>query len=108
MKRLVIALGAVALLGGCASDMGYGGRTRGYDAWYDGAYGPYYDGYWRGDVFWYSPARGRPYVRDDGRHFRRDGGPGFHGVHGRHRGHWRHDDHDDRRHGDRHHGDRGR
>jgi hypothetical protein len=90
MKRLLIALGAVALVGGCASDMGYGGHGRGYDAWYDGAYGPFYDGYWQGDAYWYSPGRGRPYVRDDGRHFRHDRGDGFHGVRGR-RGH--HDGH---------------
>jgi hypothetical protein len=80
MKRLLIALAAVAMTGGCASDMGYGGVGGGYDTWYDNYYGPYYGGYWEGDVFWYRPARGRPYVRDEARHFRHDRGPGFHGV----------------------------
>jgi hypothetical protein len=87
--------------------MGYGAFGRGYDAWYDGGYGPYYDGYWQGDVYWYSPGRGRPYVRDDNHHFRRDRGTGFHGVRGRHHGAGDHrgpdDHHDDHRDGDHRH-----
>lgn len=91
MKRLLIALAAVAALGGCAS---YGYDGGGYNAYYDNAYGPFYDGYWGGgDVFWYSTGRGRPFIRDEGHHFHHSADAGFHGVHGRHH-FWRRHDHD--------------
>jgi len=68
-----------------AGDYGYGGGYGGGRlAYYDDFYGPYYDGYWGGDGFYYySLGRDRPFVRDDSRHFRRGGGDGFHGVRGR-------------------------
>jgi hypothetical protein len=82
MKPVLIALGAVLALGGCAS---YGGYDRGgFNAYYDDAYGPFYDGYWgRDHAFWYSSGRGRPYVRDNGHHFGRAPGTGMHGIRGR-------------------------
>jgi hypothetical protein len=80
MKPVLIALGAALALGGCAS---YGYDSGGFNAYYDDAYGPFYDGYWgRDHNFWYSTGRGRPYVRDEGHHFGHAPGGGMHGVHG--------------------------
>jgi len=81
MKPVLIALVAAFALAGCET---YGGGYGdGFNAYYDDAYGPFYDGYWgRDNFFWYSPGRGRPFVRDEGRHFHRAPGAGFHGVHG--------------------------
>jgi hypothetical protein len=87
MKPVFIALGAALALSACADY--YGGRAPpgyydagGYNAYYDDAYGPFYDGYWDGDVFLFSRGRGRPFERDEAHHFHRAGGAGFHGVHG--------------------------
>jgi hypothetical protein len=85
MKRSLVVLIAGLALAGCATDgYGYGG---GYSAYYDDAYGPFYDGYWGHDgAFWYMDGpRGRGHWhRDEGQHFRRGPAPGanFHGVHG--------------------------
>jgi hypothetical protein len=84
---LAAALLATAGLSACAS---YGPRgapdgyydAAGYNAYYDDAYGPFYDGYWDGDAFFFSRGRGRPFERDDGHHFQRTAANGFHGVHG--------------------------
>jgi len=78
MKKLIL-IGAAAtglLLAGCA-DEGYYGGGYGYgydyygprDVWYDGYYGPYEDGYWDGDVFFFADRDGR-FRRDDDGHFR--------------------------------------
>ena len=77
---LVLGLGG---LSGCADDgMGFGGGdayyTAGpwtYDGWYDGFYGPIYDGYWGSDgVFYYRGSDGdRQFHRGSGTHFRHDG-----------------------------------
>lgn len=91
MKRVLIALsfGAACIgLSACADD--YYGPHRyayehgpvGYDGYYDNFYGPVYDGYWGDDGFYYSTGDGRPYVRDDGGHFRHEGGSGFVEFHG--------------------------
>lgn len=66
---------------------GYSGYGVGGLAYYDDFYGPYYDGYWGRDGFYYySLGRDRPFVRDERHHFRHDNaGGGFHGVQG-HRG----------------------
>jgi hypothetical protein len=85
-KSSVIALFVpFALLAGC------GGPSSGsvsvaagdyYDGYYDGFYGPFNDGYWGGDgFFWYSDA-GHRLHRDDGRHFRRVAATGFNHVRG--------------------------
>ncbi|MGA0600241.1 hypothetical protein ACO2Q3_05990 [Caulobacter sp. KR2-114] len=113
MKTLILTLaaGAAALsLGACATDEGYGHRAYyggavGYDGFYDDAYGPFYDGYWGGDgFFYYSDAAGHPFRRDDAHHFRHDQAGGYHAVHGsghagpgdggRHRDHDGDHDHD--------------
>jgi hypothetical protein len=85
-KISVIALFVpVALLAGC------GGSTSGsvsvaagdyYDGYYDGFYGPFNDGYWGGDgFFWYSDATHRLH-RDDGHHFQHVAAAGFNHVRG--------------------------
>ncbi len=54
-----------------------------YNGYYDDFYGPYYDGYWATDGFFYfTDGAGHPYRRDDYHHFRRDMAPGYHGVRG--------------------------
>jgi hypothetical protein len=82
---------AAALLGGCASGYGEGVTSVGvgYDGFYDDYYGPFTNGYWDHDNFFYSDGRGR-WQRDVGHHFRRDAAPGFHSVHGAGRGGHRH------------------
>lgn len=58
-----------------------------YDGYYDGYYGPMYDGYWGDDnFFYYSSGRGRPFIRDEGNHFRRVGAAGFNSFHQAHMG----------------------
>ncbi len=85
MKRAVAPF-LLALLAGCAYGPPPGPGIPGpvaYDGYYDDYYGPFYDGYWAGDgAFYYSTERGRPFVRDEGHHFRREGTQGFHAVHG--------------------------
>ena len=80
MRKALFALAATLALSACAEGPGfgyYGGET----AFYDDAYGPFYDGYWSGDTFFYSTGRGHAFVRDSGHHFRHDEATGFHGVH---------------------------
>ena len=79
MKSALIALAAALALGGCA---GYDYDSAGYSAYYDDAYGPFYDGYWRGDDYFYSTGRGRPFIRDEGHHFHRGPMEGHNGVRG--------------------------
>src|ERR1700722_688949 len=79
-SKLKLILGASALLAlaGCASA---GGPVY-YDGYYDGFYGPLYDGYWGDDnFFYYSGGVGRPFVRDEGNHFRHDAAPGINSFH---------------------------
>jgi hypothetical protein len=53
-----------------------------YDAYYDDAYGPYYDGYWGDDgVFRYRMGPGRPFNPDSAGHFHHAAIAGTHGVH---------------------------
>jgi hypothetical protein len=81
---LLAIAGISILLPSCASTgYGlYGGRASlGYDAYYDDAYGPFYDGYWGGDGgFYYRRRAGAPFVRDGGGHFNHAPAAGFHGV----------------------------
>lgn len=54
-----------------------------YDAYYDDSYGPFNDGYWGDDgYFWYSDAN-NGWHRDEGHHFSRTASTGFHHVRGR-------------------------
>jgi len=95
MVRLSAALAACVLLAGCAPAYGPGpgpyygggayvvGEPIAYDGFYDNYYGPFYDGYWARDgFFYYQRGEHGRFVRDDGRHFRHDGHDGFHPVHG--------------------------
>ncbi len=81
----LLACGAVAaaLLGGCASGYGEGATSVGfgYDGFYDDYYGPFNNGYWDHDNFFYADGHGR-WQRDSGNHFRHDAAPGFHSFHG--------------------------
>jgi hypothetical protein len=77
------AASAAALLAGCASGpYGPGPVASGYDGYYDGYYGPIYDGYWRGDHFWWRDGAGHPFRRDNARHFSRSAATGFQHIHG--------------------------
>lgn len=78
MKRSLIFLAAplVLGLGGCVTDgygsVGYGyGSPYAYDGYYDGFYGPIYDGYWGNDgAFYYrSNANEHRFHRGDNAHF---------------------------------------
>jgi hypothetical protein len=93
MKKILMIACAAAALSGCAS--GYGGYGFGggaYDAYYDDSYGAIYDGYWRGDGFYYRTGPHDHYVRDRGGHFRRDAATGYHNVHGQRPGMFHHGD----------------
>ena len=81
------AVAAVGLLGGCETGPGYGPRPAvvaevGYDGYYDGFYGPIYDGYWRGGSFWWRDRDDHPFRRDDAGHFRREAKEGFNHITG--------------------------
>ncbi len=98
MRRilLVLSLGAACASMTACADTYYatdGGHHRlhayehtaiGYDGFYDGHYGPVYDGYWSSEGFYYSPAEGRPYVLDRENHFRHDAYNGYTEFHGGH------------------------
>jgi hypothetical protein len=59
---------------------GYGapGSVVWHDAYYDDFYGPVFGGYWDLDgFFWYQSRSNGPYLRDHGRHFRRDSYHGY-------------------------------
>lgn len=77
MKRAVtfalLALSSVPLAacaGGYGVQVGFA-QPYAYDGWYDGAYGPVYDGYWGTDgYFYYRHAEGEgAFVRGDRTHF---------------------------------------
>ena len=81
MKRALLAAAAALALSACAGTMGYGPYFGGDTAYYDDSYGPFYNGYWGNDgFFYYSSGRGSPFIRDEAHHFRHDNGGGFHGV----------------------------
>jgi hypothetical protein len=95
MKRTAVVLLATIGLGGCVyGPGGYGAGGYGpgpgpgpviagpvaYNAYYDGALGPYYDGYWRGGAYYYRRDRYHPYVRDVNNHFVRAPRPGYRPV----------------------------
>jgi len=88
MKKILVATlaaGAALLTAACADDGYYrhGPMAVSYDGYYDDAYGPFYDGYWGGDgFFYYSSGPGGHFRRDTGHHFRHDNFNGFHSVQG--------------------------
>ncbi len=76
---------ALALLLAAAGCADYGPHDRmamagGYDGYYDDFYGPYNDGYWGGDGYFYYSDHPGHFNRDEAHHFRRDAASGFHGV----------------------------
>jgi hypothetical protein len=88
MKTLhaVLALSvAFAGLGACATEgynhHGGGASVAYYDGFYDDYYGPVYGGYWGGDVYYYQGRQNGPYLRDEGRHFRREQFENAHNFH---------------------------
>jgi hypothetical protein len=90
--RLAALAGALVLAGGlagCAMDRAYYGppppyADMEYDAYYDGAYGPFNGGYWGPDSqFYYWSPDHQHYHRDVAGHFQRQGRTGFNAVHGR-------------------------
>ncbi|WP_338467703.1 hypothetical protein RXV95_03870 [Novosphingobium sp. ZN18A2] len=68
-----VGLGYSSGYGGGYYPSGYGYGAYPYDGWYDGYYGPIYDGYWGNDgYFYYRSSRDqRDYRRGDNHHFRR-------------------------------------
>lgn len=84
----LLAVAAMSLaLPSCASP-GHGYAALDYDAYYDDAYGPYYDGFWGDDgIFYHRERGGMPYMPDHDGHFHHGPASGFHGVHGGGGGH---------------------
>jgi len=93
MRKLLFLAAAAGLLAGagCASDGYYGGAGYGYnsaapaDVWYDGYYGPYTDGYWRGGGVFYFRGQDGHFYRDRANHFRTSEFNGAQIYHTRHR-----------------------
>ncbi len=89
MLATIAALGAAAALSACATDGYYAGGPYGgvgFDAYYDGFYGPYYGGYWGpdGGFYYYTDSGHRHWRRDEGNHFHHEGGHGMRHVRGDH------------------------
>jgi hypothetical protein len=81
MRHGLLAVFAALALSACAEGY-YGPYGGGGMAYYDDFYGSYYDGYWGSDGFFYfRHGHEHGFIRDEGRHFRRGPGQGFHGVH---------------------------
>ena len=85
MRSIVLKLavaGVSLTLASCASYRHGGYAALDYDAYYDDAYGPYYDGYWGDDgIYRYRTGPGGPFSPDSGGHFHHGAMPGAHGVH---------------------------
>ena len=80
---LICASAAAILLSGCAYDRPayYAEGAYPYPVYYDGYYGPIWDGYWGVDGFFYFvDVHGHQFRRDDGHHFSREAAAGFHAV----------------------------
>jgi hypothetical protein len=83
MKQALLAVCAALALSACATGY-YGPYGGGGLAYYDDSYGPFYDGYWGADGFFYfRNGHDHRFIRDDGHHFHHAPGAGFHGVHAR-------------------------
>jgi hypothetical protein len=81
--KMILGISLLLALAGCVSADG----AINYDGYYDGYYGPMYDGYWGDDNFFYhSGGLGQPFVRDEGSHFRHEAGAGFNSFHNAHVG----------------------
>ena len=85
IKIILVSSVAAALLCGCAEGYGYGyggPAVVAYDGYYDDYYGPIYDGYWEGGVFFYRNNEGEGFRRGDAQHFRHQASTGFHHIGG--------------------------
>jgi hypothetical protein len=81
LAPLLLALAACEGPGAAGVSVAAGGPGY-YDGYYDGFYGPFNDGYWGNDgFFWYSDAR-HAFHRDEGHHFQRTASAGFNHVRG--------------------------
>ena len=81
LKFAPLVCTAALMLSACAGDGYYSGGVAYNAAYYDDFYGPYYDGYWGpGGVFFFTEAPGRPFRRDEARHFRHEAAQGFHRI----------------------------
>jgi hypothetical protein len=86
IRQVLVAGAAVMMMAGCA-DYGVGYYGPGpvaavdYDGYYDGYYGPIYDGYWNGGSFYYRTRAGGHW-RKGGNHFRRTESAGFNHIQG--------------------------
>lgn len=87
MRKMLIAaaLGGMLILPACADEGGayYGAAVGPADVYYDSFYGPYTDGYWGPDAFFYYRGPDGRFIRDEGRHFRRERFEGAHRFHAR-------------------------
>lgn len=88
-STLLTLAATASLFAGCAAHVGPIGVAVGpvadvdYDAYYDGYYGPIYDGYWSDDgMFIYQASEGGHWMRGDATHFRHDTATGFNHIHG--------------------------
>lgn len=92
LAALALATLAAVPLAGCADGVYGGGPAYGpgpysYDGYYDGAYGPIYDGYWGDDDYFYyrSGPDAHGFRRGDRAHFAHaapGGGGNFQPMHG--------------------------
>jgi hypothetical protein len=84
MRKTILAacaLSAVIGLSACGGGYGYYGAEAGPpDVYYDGFYGPYNDGYWADDGFYYRD-RGGHFQHGDSAHFQRGMFTGARGYH---------------------------
>jgi hypothetical protein len=74
MRKMLIAaaIGGMLILPACASEGAYYGAGYGdADVYYDNFYGPYTDGYWGPDSYFYYRGGDGRFLRDDSHHFRR-------------------------------------
>jgi hypothetical protein len=62
---------------------------RGDVTYYNSAYGPYYDGYWQSNVYYYRTSPRGAFIRDDARNFRRDRADGYREYRGQRGRQWR-------------------
>ena len=82
MKLALLGAVAALCLSACAYGPGLGPGPMGFDAYYDGAYGPFDDGYWGDDGgFYYASGPDHHFLRDEGHHFSHVAANGMNGVH---------------------------
>ena len=78
MRKMLIAaaLGGMMILPACADDAyygaSYGAPVGPAEVYYDNFYGPYTDGYWGPDQFFYYRGGDGRFLRDENQHFRRE------------------------------------